>query len=160
MHGFAVQQDLAARGRKIAGDDLHERGLAGAIVAHEPDDLASFEREVDVRQRLDGAEMLRDALQFENSHRSSRAQCRLAVPRRFGPSLSSVVKTLSAGFHACPAEIRRAGATAYFILTVLPVRWDSSAALASRSARRPSSAPTDGLRLASTASMKSLSSFR
>ena len=48
-----------------AGDDLHQRALAGAVLADETVDLAGGEREVDVAQRLDAAERLRDAVQFE-----------------------------------------------------------------------------------------------
>ena len=33
--------------REVAGDDLDERGLAGAVVAHQPDDLAGRDLEVD-----------------------------------------------------------------------------------------------------------------
>ena len=39
-----------------AGDDLHQRDLAGAVLADETVDLAGVEREVHVAQRLDAAE--------------------------------------------------------------------------------------------------------
>ena len=39
-HPAAEHLHRAAARRVVPGDDLHERGLAGAVVAHEPDDLA------------------------------------------------------------------------------------------------------------------------
>ena len=44
-----------------AGEDLDEGGLAGAVVADEGDHLAGVDPEVDVGERLDGAEALADA---------------------------------------------------------------------------------------------------
>ena len=41
-----------------AGDDLHQRRLAGAVLADEAVDLAGAEREVDIAQRLHAAERL------------------------------------------------------------------------------------------------------
>ena len=49
---------------EIAGDHLDQRRLAGAVVAHQADDFAGLERERDVVDRLDGAEMLRDVDEF------------------------------------------------------------------------------------------------
>ena len=51
----AVDQDLAARGRDQAGDDLEERGLPAAAGAQKRGELAAGEGEVDVAQRLDAA---------------------------------------------------------------------------------------------------------
>ena len=73
-----VQHDLAtvhphravAR-EEVAGDHLDQRRLAGAVVAHQPDDLAGLDRQRDVVHRLDGAEMLRDVDELENGQRSS-----------------------------------------------------------------------------------------
>ena len=62
-----------------AGDDLHQRALAGAVLADETMDLAGGEREVDPAQRLDAAEGLRDPVQFEDGRaalRHGRAQIR------------------------------------------------------------------------------------
>ena len=53
---------------EVAGDHLDQRRLAGAVVAHQADDLAGLERERDVVDRLDGAEMLRNVGEFENCH--------------------------------------------------------------------------------------------
>jgi hypothetical protein len=44
--------------RVDAGDDLHERRLACAVVADERDDLAGADLEVHAIQRLDGSEPL------------------------------------------------------------------------------------------------------
>ena len=49
-----------------AGDDLHQRRLAGAVLADETMDLAGEQREVDPAKRLDAAEGLRDPLQFKD----------------------------------------------------------------------------------------------
>ena len=56
------------RRAKIAGDDLDQRGLAGAVVAHQAHDLAGLERQRNVVERMDGAEMLRNIFQFEEGH--------------------------------------------------------------------------------------------
>src|SRR5215471_15691463 len=74
MYRASLKQHLATRRREISGDDLDERGFSGAVVAHQPHDLARLKRKVDVRYRLDGAEMLGNALELENSHRSSLAK--------------------------------------------------------------------------------------
>lgn len=60
---------------EIAGDHLDQRRLARAIVAHQADDLAGFDRQRHVVDRLDGAEMLRDIGEFENRHQPIASQC-------------------------------------------------------------------------------------
>ena len=60
-----VQHETAREFRMHAGDDLHQRALAGAVLADETMDLAGGEREVDPTQRLDAAEGLGDLVQFE-----------------------------------------------------------------------------------------------
>src|SRR5947208_13712301 len=72
---LAFEEDLAAVGLVGAGDRLDERRLARAVVAYERDDLRGTDLDVDLRQRLHGAEALRDLLQLEN---------RAAVLRRGG----------------------------------------------------------------------------
>ena len=62
----AVEQETAGEFRMHAGDDLHQRALARAVLADETMDLAGGKREVDATQRLDAAEGLRDLLQFED----------------------------------------------------------------------------------------------
>ena len=49
-----------------AGDDLHQRALAGAVLADETMDLAGGQREVDAVQRQHAAEGLADALELED----------------------------------------------------------------------------------------------
>ena len=62
---LAVHAD-GARVRPVdAGDDLDERGLAGAVLAHQGVDLAGGDREVHVLQRPDARELLADALELE-----------------------------------------------------------------------------------------------
>ncbi len=58
-------------GRKVAGDDLDHRRLAGAVVAHQADDLARLDGEADVRQRMDGAEMHGDVANIQQRHSRS-----------------------------------------------------------------------------------------
>src|SRR3954451_16673562 len=56
MDLLILEQNLAVRGRKVAGDDLHQGRLAGAVVAHQADDFARSDREIDMGQGPDGAE--------------------------------------------------------------------------------------------------------
>ena len=61
--GFlAAQADLPASGVVDAGDDLHQRRLAGAVLAHERMDGAGLEAELDVVQRHHAREFLADTL--------------------------------------------------------------------------------------------------
>ena len=64
-----------------AGDDLHHRAFAGAVLAGQSVDLAGVQREVDTAQRLDAAKRLR-------TRRSVRA----------APSLSASEGDLGSGF--------------------------------------------------------------
>ena len=50
-------------GCEHAGHDLDQRRLAGAVVADQPDDLVPPDGEVDVAQRVDGAEIFLHALE-------------------------------------------------------------------------------------------------
>ena len=54
--GCAVEQDLAAIGLMHAAEDLHERRLAGAVLADQRRDLARIQLEVRVAQRARAAE--------------------------------------------------------------------------------------------------------
>ena len=65
---LAVEFDRAGIGAIDAGDGLHQRRLAGAIVADEADHLARLDRQVDAMQHVDGAKALADALQGEKGH--------------------------------------------------------------------------------------------
>ena len=55
--------------RVDAGDDLHRRALAGAVLADETVDLAGAQGKIDVPQGLDTAEGLRDADKLEQRTR-------------------------------------------------------------------------------------------
>ena len=57
----AVEQEAAGVGAVDAGETLHERRLAGAVVADQRGDLAGVDREVDVVQHVHRAEALVDA---------------------------------------------------------------------------------------------------
>ena len=60
--GRAVDQDLAGVGGLDAGEDLHQRRLAGAVLAHERVNLAGAEVEVDAVERGHAGEALADAV--------------------------------------------------------------------------------------------------
>ncbi len=53
---LAVEQEAAGEIGVHAGDDLHQRAFAGAVLADETVDLAGREREIDTTKRLDAAE--------------------------------------------------------------------------------------------------------
>ena len=61
----AVEQHPALVGPVDAGDDLDQRRLAGAVLAHQRVDLAGLEVERDVVERLDAGEGLARALDGE-----------------------------------------------------------------------------------------------
>ncbi len=61
-HLLPVDAHAAAEIRVHAGDDLHQRLLAGAVLADEAMDFAGAEREVDLAKRFDTAEGFRDAV--------------------------------------------------------------------------------------------------
>ena len=70
--GRAPDRDRTARDPDFAGirmiqaeQDVHQRGLAGAVLAEQPQDLAGMEREVDGAIGVHGAEALVDAAQLE-----------------------------------------------------------------------------------------------
>ena len=57
---LSVDPDGAVRGAEISGDDLDQRRLAGAVVAHKADNLRLVEAERNIVEGLDGAEVLRN----------------------------------------------------------------------------------------------------
>ena len=65
---LAVEADTAGIRSVHAGDDLHQRRFAGAVVADQPDDFAATHRKIDAMQDVHGAEALGDAIDFENTH--------------------------------------------------------------------------------------------
>ncbi len=64
-HRLAVPVDLARRQRHGTGDDLDERGLAGAVVTEQTDDLVVVDGQVDRVERLDAAVELGDGLEAD-----------------------------------------------------------------------------------------------
>ena len=65
-------------GCEHAGHDLDQRRLAGAVVADQADDLVAADGEVDVAQRLDGAEILLHAFEADNRREILRLSAGLA----------------------------------------------------------------------------------
>src|SRR3954454_7612271 len=65
MDRAVVDPDLALGRREVAGDDLDQGRLAGAVVAHEADRLARLDLEAHALGRLDRADMLRASHELE-----------------------------------------------------------------------------------------------
>ena len=63
--GLAVEQHLAGVRGKDAGENVHQRRLAGAVLTEQRMNLAPLEVEIDAAQSLDAAEMLGDAAHDE-----------------------------------------------------------------------------------------------
>jgi hypothetical protein len=59
-HPLPVEEELALVGRVDAGQQLHQRGLAGAVLADQRQHLAAAQVEVHVLERLDAGEALGD----------------------------------------------------------------------------------------------------
>ena len=110
----AAHYDPALVGRERSGDDLHEGGLAGAILAHEPVYFAAYQLEVHSVQREHAGIALGQASRLEDRVRvhglpsqgwaefSLRAGLRggywkMQTPR-FGPGRSSLGAKLPPGF--------------------------------------------------------------
>ena len=75
--GRAVHQDLARVGPVEPGEDVHQRALAGPVLAEQSVDLAGPQVEVDVVVREDARERLDDAARLDGgpgSMRRRRAQ--------------------------------------------------------------------------------------
>ena len=71
----ALHVDVAAIGTQDAGDTFDERRFPGAVIAHQPDDLAPTQVEADVSERLDMAVTLADVFDREErvvDHSSNR----------------------------------------------------------------------------------------
>jgi hypothetical protein len=67
-HGPPGERHAAGVGRLDPGQDLHQRRLAGAVLADQRVHLAGLEVEVDARQRGDLAEALVDAGHLQQAH--------------------------------------------------------------------------------------------
>ncbi len=89
-HRLAVEEDLAVVVAVDPGDALDQRRLAGAVVADERHHLAGSHLEVDVGERLDGAEALRQVADLEQRCGGGRrvaVMAILVVGRRVGGRL-------------------------------------------------------------------------
>ena len=64
-HRLALDQDLAGIRRIGAEQHIHQRRLAGAVLAEQPEDFTRRDAEIDGLVRLDGAEALGDAAHFD-----------------------------------------------------------------------------------------------
>ena len=91
-HGLALDEDLALVRVVEPVEDVHQRGLAGAVLAEQRMHLACAEVEVDVVVREDAREVLRDAAQLEydrtvaHPRRDSMARrCGVVAPEEGGP---------------------------------------------------------------------------
>jgi hypothetical protein len=78
----AVQQEAAGVRPVHAGEDLHERGLAGAVLADEAVHLAGEELDVAVLERVDRAEALLGVLEDEDRGPNRMSAIRDGTPRR------------------------------------------------------------------------------
>ena len=75
--GLPIEADLAAVGPQNAVDDVHQRRLAGAVLAGEGVDLAPAQLEIDAAQRADRAERLGEIGDLEDQIVARRPQtCR------------------------------------------------------------------------------------
>ena len=62
-----LEEHVALGGRVVAGDAVEEGGLAGAVGADQPDDLAEADVEADVGVGGEAAEVLGDVLDLEDA---------------------------------------------------------------------------------------------
>src|SRR5262245_60132150 len=69
-----VDANLALVGLDDPGEDLHQRGLAGAILTDERMDGAGLDGEADIGQCIDAAVALRDSLELDEWRRLRRHQ--------------------------------------------------------------------------------------
>ena len=81
---LALEEDAAARRPVEAADDVEHRALAGAVGPDDRRDLAAVDREADVGDRLDAAEVEVDVLDAED-RRGSRGVRRRAAAERLAP---------------------------------------------------------------------------
>ena len=75
---LALEPDLAGVGLVDAGQDLHQRGLAGAVLADQGVDFSGTELEASVGKRMDAGEVLGDPghLDQQVTHRELLEACR------------------------------------------------------------------------------------
>ena len=105
--GLVVDEDLALVGLVEPVEHVHQRALAGAVLAEQAVDLPRLDDEVDVVVGHEGPEALGDAAQFQLHVRTS---CRARGP---GPGQRTHQgRSRNAGDEAAP-DARRAGATPF-----------------------------------------------
>ena len=74
VHRSSGHQDLAGIALIGAGQDLHQRRLAGRVVADEAEDLARVERQIDIeRSACTAPKALLDAAHLDDRVRSVQA---------------------------------------------------------------------------------------
>src|SRR5207247_3985628 len=66
LHLVPKESNAARARRVVAGDDLHQGRLPGAVVANEADDLVRVDREADVVKSPRRAVVLRDGAQLDD----------------------------------------------------------------------------------------------
>src|SRR5207245_3745709 len=97
-----AELNLAAASMQRAGDDAHQRALAGAVLPDQGVHLAGVEHQVHAVQRHSRAEPLREARDPEHAHCSIRyraiggvtSSCVAAAPR-FAPVTSATPVSMS-----------------------------------------------------------------
>src|SRR5262249_23800656 len=90
-HRPPVEQKLSSARLIEAGEDLHQRRFAGAVVADDAEHLTAIELEIDPAQRRDGAEILEDAVSFEDRLRRAGIRRRECGRSRHNPPVNSVI---------------------------------------------------------------------
>ena len=78
VDGRAVDEDLAGVGGEQPVGDVHQRRLAGAVLAEQGDDLAAVNVERDVVVREDARESLGDVREPQNGRRRPRTRMRMS----------------------------------------------------------------------------------
>src|SRR4029079_4048720 len=71
-------------GREEAGDDVHERGLAGPVLAQEPEHLAGAERDIDPVVGENAWKPFGDAVEFEQRLHAADHRARPRQPDQTG----------------------------------------------------------------------------
>lgn len=83
---FALDEDLALVGVVYAGQDLHQRRFAGAVLPHKAQDLTFVDIQVHMVQRLDAGEAFADAFHAEQFFRHVQTSSRYRTQRVGGAS--------------------------------------------------------------------------
>ena len=96
MDGLAADADFAAIGLVDAGEDLHQRGLAGAVLADQRGDLSGIERQADIVERSHAGEGFGDA--------GKREQRRFTLP--LAGRVANNVSGVGVVKHVCSLRLR------------------------------------------------------